>query len=172
MRENAQQAKSLLNLFRPNLFLKNIYELTPEHLQTLNIRGIIIDFNNTLLPDKASLLNLCINKWLKIFQKQGFKICIVSNSYSKRNKKIAESLNVPAIWGAIKPRRKAFCQAMKVLQLSSKETAIIGDQLFTDILGGNRLGFYTILVGHINKCEFIKMRIIRCLESLILRKLK
>ena len=171
MKKKICHSKSFLNIFQPKLSLKNIYELTPAHLKTLKIKGIIIDFDNTLLSHKEHFVEPDIKKWLKTFQEQKFKICIVSNSYSRSKKKIAENLKIPFIWRAIKPKQKAFKQAMKMFKLSPKETAVIGDQVFTDILGGNRLGLYTILVAPINKHESIGMRIIRYFEKLILRKL-
>ena len=171
MKKKICHSKSFLNIFQPKLSLKNIYELTPEHLKTLKIKGIIVDFDNTLLSHKKLSFAPALKKWLKIFQEQEIKICIVSNSFSKSKRKIAKSLNMPIIWRAIKPKQKAFKQAMKMFKLCPKETAVIGDQVFTDILGGNRLGLYTILVAPINKHESIGMRIIRYFEKLILRKL-
>ena len=172
MRKKIYCSKSFLNIFYPKLRLKNIYELTPEYLKNLKIKGIIIDFDNTLLSRKKLSLTPALKKWLKIFQEQKFKICIVSNSYSKPKRKIAESLNIPTIWRALKPKRKAFKKAIKMFKLCPKQTAVIGDQVFTDIFGGNRLGLYTILVAPINKHESIGMRIIRYFEKLILQKHK
>lgn len=170
--EKIRYFKSFLNIFQPKLSLKNIYELTPAHLKTLKIKGIIIDFDNTLLSHKEHFVEPDIKKWLKTFQEQKFKICIVSNSYSRSKKKIAENLKIPFIWRAIKPKQKAFKQTMKMFKLSPKETAVIGDQLFTDVLGGNRLGLYTVLVAPISKNEFFGLKIVRILERFILKKLK
>ncbi|HHW74588.1 MAG TPA: HAD hydrolase-like protein, partial [Firmicutes bacterium] len=73
---------------------------------------------------------------------------------------------------AVKPRRRAFRKALQILDLTASETAVVGDQIFTDVLGGNRLGLYTILVTPINDKEFIWTRMIRCLERFVLKRLQ
>ncbi|NMA92200.1 MAG: HAD hydrolase-like protein, partial [Firmicutes bacterium] len=86
--------------------------------------------------------------------------------------RLAGELGIPAIWYAIKPRRGAFRRAIKEMGLRPGQVAVIGDQIFTDILGGNRLGLYTILVTPLCEIEFIWTRLIRRLESLVLEKMK
>lgn len=162
----------MLRTFCPHLFLESIYDLDRQHLKNLGVKGIIADFDNTLVPwDDRSLYPL-LSTWLRELQDEGFKICIVSNSRSKRGKKIASSFDIPAIWSATKPRHRAFRRAMALLQLSPAETAVIGDQIFTDILGGNRMGLYTILVLPMSDHDFIGTRIVRWLELFILYRLR
>jgi HAD superfamily phosphatase (TIGR01668 family) len=72
----------------------------------------------------------------------------------------------------VKPRRRAFRRALHIMELTSQETAVIGDQIFTDVLGGNRLGLYTILVTPISEKEFIWTRLMRKLERFVLNYLK
>ncbi|MDD3705135.1 MAG: HAD hydrolase-like protein [Clostridiaceae bacterium] len=79
-------------------------------------------------------------------------------------------MKLPAVYKAIKPSKTAFRRAMKLMNSVPANTAVIGDQIFTDVLGGNRLGLYTILVAPISDKEFIWTRIIRKLERHILKK--
>jgi len=83
---------------------------------------------------------------------------------------VAERADVPFIARARKPRRRSFRRAMELMGTKPETTAVIGDQLFTDMLGGNRLGLFTILVTPISKEEFIGTRFMRFLEKLILKK--
>jgi len=95
-----------------------------------------------------------------------------SNNSQDRVQKFAEAFGVPAISKAIKPRRGAFRIACDSLGVTPGETAVVGDQVFTDVLGGNRLGVYTILVVPVSEKEFFGTKIMRMMERFVLRKLK
>jgi len=82
----------------------------------------------------------------------------------------SNQLDIPAISNAVKPRKKAFKQGLKILDISNNEVALIGDQIFTDILGGNRMGFQTILVDPLNKEEFFTTKLMRLLEKLVIKR--
>lgn len=159
-------------LFYPRQHLHSIFDLDPEHLRYLGIKGIITDMDNTLVPWNDRSVYPRLSRWLKNLQDKGFLLYIISNSTPRRGKKLAGELGIPAIWYAIKPRRRAFRRAIKEMGLSPSQVAVIGDQIFTDILGGNRLGLYTILVTPICDKEFIWTRLVRRLEIIILQKMK
>lgn len=109
--------------------------------------------------------------WLDQATALGFKMCIVSNSLGKRVKWFGEKLGIPGVSKAVKPRKRAFLKAMEMLGSTVKTTIIIGDQIFTDVLGGNLLGVYTILVFPVDKKEFFTTFFLRGAEKIILRKL-
>ena len=97
----------------------------------------------------------------------------VSNTrYPGRLKHLAEKLQVPFVKGRLKPRKSAFRPALELMNVSPDRVAVIGDQIFTDILGGNRLGLYTILVRPLSRREFFGTRISRVFEKAILRALE
>jgi len=162
----------LWQLFYPRQHLNSIFDLDPEHLGHLGIKGIITDMDNTLVPWNDRSVYPRLSHWLKKLKDEGFLLYIISNSTPRRGKKLAKDLGIPAIWYAVKPRRWAFRRAIKEMGLSAEQVAVIGDQIFTDILGGNRLGLYTILVTPICDKEFIWTRLIRRLELIILQKMK
>ncbi|MGI6097048.1 MAG: YqeG family HAD IIIA-type phosphatase [Dethiobacteria bacterium] len=162
----------MLKLLCPDLFLDNIYALDHKYLKERGIKGIITDLDNTLVPWNERSFYPRLGSWLRELQREGLKVCIVSNNSHQRGAEMADALGVPAVWKAVKPRRIAFRRALKMLNLAPEEVAVIGDQIFTDILGGNRLSLYTILVTPINKREFIGTRIMRCLERLVISQLK
>ena len=96
-------------------------------------------------------------------------MCLVSNNKKDRVSNFGRILGVPALSKARKPRRRAFREAMRIMNTRPETTAVIGDQIFTDVLGGNRLGLYTILVVPLSKQEFIGTRCMRHLERVVLK---
>lgn len=156
----------------PDLYVKSIYHIDLDDLQRRGIRAIITDLDNTLVAWDDPLPNQRLIAWLKGAQAKGFSVYIVSNNSRDRVQKFARAFGVPAISKAIKPRRGAFRTACEAMGVEPKEAAIVGDQVFTDVLGGNRLGAYTILVVPVSDREFFGTKIMRMLERLVLRRLK
>lgn len=156
----------------PDLYVKSIYHIDLEELHRRGIRAIITDLDNTLVAWDDPLPNQRLIAWLKGAQAKGFSVYIVSNNSRDRVQKFARAFGVPAISKAIKPRRGAFRTACEAMGVEPKEAAIVGDQVFTDVLGGNRLGAYTILVVPVSDREFFGTKIMRMLERLVLRRLK
>lgn len=163
---------ALMKLLSPQQHLDSIYELNAPGLHSLGIRGIIFDMDNTLVPWNDRAVYPRLASYLARLGEEGFRLCIVSNNSRERGGQLALDLGVPAVWYAVKPRRRAFRKALRILQLKASETAVVGDQIFTDVLGGNRLGLYTILVSPINEKEFIWTRMIRCLERFVMKRLQ
>jgi len=141
--------------------------ISPVKLQKTNIKGLIIDLDNTMTPWNEMEVGPKVTKWFKQLEEYGIKSCIVSNNTEQRVAAVANALGIPFIYKATKPRRRAFYQAMEIMETSKNTTCVIGDQLFTDILGGNRLGLFTILVVPISKREWIGTRIMRYLERAV-----
>ncbi|MGI5875375.1 MAG: YqeG family HAD IIIA-type phosphatase [Dethiobacteria bacterium] len=159
-------------LLCPWMYVSNVHKIELDELQKKGIRGIIIDLDNTLVPWNGNEVFPEVLEWMIGVKERGFKICIVSNNDFDRGNELAEYFDVPAIWKAVKPRRRAFRQAIKIMGLKASEVAVVGDQVFTDILGGNRLGLYTILVLPMNKREFFGTRCVRQVEKIILFALR
>lgn len=154
-------------LITPDLTLNNIFEIDPDHLKSLGIRGIITDMDNTLVPWSDRTVHPRLARWFADLKERGFKLFIVSNNSRDRGGQLARELDIPAIWYAVKPRRRAFRQALEAMDLAPDEVAVVGDQIFTDVLGGNRLGLYTIHVMPISEKEFIWTKLMRLLERII-----
>ncbi|MBI2874572.1 MAG: YqeG family HAD IIIA-type phosphatase [Firmicutes bacterium] len=162
----------LLRWLAPDLHIDSIYDLNLDALRRRGIRGIITDLDNTLVGWTERIPTDRLLKWIADATDAGFRMCIVSNNRSERVRAFSRIVKVPAIWGARKPRRRAFREAIRALGLQPGETAVVGDQIFTDVLGGNRLGLYTILVVPVDRREFIGTRLARRLEKFVLRILK
>lgn len=159
---------NLIHLLTPSLYLPSIFAIDLDKLVSRGIRGLILDLDNTLIEWNAPLPNPPLVQWVAQVRGKGLLACIVSNNRRDRVTTFARDLGIPAIPSAGKPRRGAFREAMKLMGTSPDETAVIGDQIFTDVLGGNRLGLHTILVVPITRREFVGTRFVRRIERLVL----
>jgi len=162
----------LLENFAPDLFVESIYQIDLNELKRQGITTIITDLDNTLVEADSPEYTPKLVKWLDDLQETGFKVMIVSNNSETRVSEFAEPLTVPYIHRAKKPRKNSFKKALRQLKSSAEETALIGDQLLTDIFGGNRMGFYTILVIPISDKEGLGTKINRKIERLLIPRLK
>ena len=160
-----------MKLLYPDLYLDTIYDIDLELLKQKGINGIITDLDNTLVGWDVKEYDDRLRAWVEEVKSLGLKICIVSNNSAARVNDFANKTGLYAISSAKKPRKKAFKQALQSLELNSKEAAVIGDQIFTDILGGNRMGLYTILIIPISQKEFIGTKVVRRLEKIFLKRL-
>ncbi|MFW6316357.1 MAG: YqeG family HAD IIIA-type phosphatase [Cyanobacteriota bacterium] len=135
------------NLLQPDLVLgKPVTDLSPEILSQHQIKGLILDVDETLVPKKSRQASDDLIAWLQEIRPIA-KIWLVSNNFNKtRIERIANSLNLPYYLAAKKPSRKSLRQAATAMELPLNEIAMVGDRVFTDILAGNRLQLFTILV--------------------------
>lgn len=162
----------MYNFLLPNEFVTTVFEITPEKLEKLGIRGIITDLDNTLIewdrPDATEEIAI----WMKQLEDAGLKIIIVSNNNDQRVKRFADPLGIPFISRARKPLGAAYYAAMKQLRLKSNEVVMVGDQLLTDIMGANRLNLYTFLVRPVAESDGFVTRFNRFVERRVFNLLK
>ncbi len=160
------------DLFRPHLRLRSTFDVDLAHLRGMGIRGIIVDLDNTLVPYGGRTAPAAARDWVRRARAAGFALVLVSNNRTRRARTLAAELTVPMAPGWMKPSTSMFRRALTMMDTTPAQTALIGDQLLTDILGGNRLGLYTILVAPLGDREFITTRLInRAAERLFLRAL-
>jgi HAD superfamily phosphatase (TIGR01668 family) len=163
--------KNIINYLSPKYYFDKISDIDLNKLKQKNIDTILLDLDNTLVPWYNSYIDPEIYNWLNNIKKNNFKVCIISNGLSIRVKRISKELGFPFISNAIKPSTRAIVKALKMLNSKPENTVIIGDQIFTDILAGNRLGLTTILVKPLAKVELITTKFIRIIEKKILKYL-
>jgi HAD superfamily phosphatase (TIGR01668 family) len=134
-------------ILQPSLILGDtILSLTPTILARYNIEGLILDVDETLVPLREKEVSVELRQWITEIEKVA-TIWLVSNNLSEnRIGSIAQSLNLPYAVGAKKPSRKKLIQAATAMKLPIEKVAMVGDRLLTDVLAGNRLGMFTILV--------------------------
>ena len=158
----------MLKHFLPDQHVKNIFEITPESLKEKGVKGIITDLDNTLVEWDRPYATPMLIEWFDNMRKNEILVTIVSNNNQKRVKAFSDPLQIPFIFQARKPMTQAFNKALKQMGLRKEETVVIGDQLLTDVLGGNRSGFHTILVVPVAQTDGFVTRFNRKVERRIL----
>ena len=141
----------LRQLLRPNWLREcTLAELPLQELLDQPIRGLVLDVDRTLLPRRQAELPASALRWLQQARQQ-VPIHLFSNNPSRqRIGAVAAQLNLPYTTSAGKPRRSALRRVLAELNLPHPEVALIGDRLFTDVIAGNRLGLFTVLVKPID----------------------
>ncbi|WP_332647410.1 YqeG family HAD IIIA-type phosphatase [Lysinibacillus sp. 54212] len=162
----------LYNFLLPDEFVTSVYEITPEKLQALGIRGIITDLDNTLVEwDRADATEE-LAQWFAIMHEAGIRIIIASNNNEARVKQFAEPLGIPFIHRAKKPLGGAYYAALVQLRLKRDEVAMLGDQLLTDVFGAKRQKLYTFLVRPVAESDGFVTRFNRFVERRVFNDLK
>lgn len=135
------------NLLQPDLILEgSVLNLTPDMIQRYGLKGLVLDVDETLVPIRVASASVELQQWVEQMRRC-VKLCLVSNNLSDaRIGGIARSLNLPYFIGAAKPSRRKIREALKGMNLPVNQVGMVGDRLFTDVIAGNRLGMFTILV--------------------------
>lgn len=125
----------------------SIYDIDLSALKAAGIRLLLADLDNTLVPYGVALPTDEVSAWNQQLKEQGITLFVLSNNrHANRPRIFSEGLGVPFIGHAGKPGVKGFYKAMEQMGVTAQQTALVGDQIFTDVLGGNRAGVTTILV--------------------------
>ncbi len=133
------------------------------------MKAVLLDLDNTLVPYKTyGEPPEGVVEWLQTLKQAGFQVMLVSNGSRRRVRYWGEKLEVPGFGPAGKPWL-GFRKALRRLALTPCEVAVVGDQLFTDVLGGNLIGAYTVLVPPLSKREMGYTRLVRRLERWVLQ---
>ncbi|MFE1243828.1 YqeG family HAD IIIA-type phosphatase [Fictibacillus sp. NPDC058756] len=162
----------MLKHFLPDQHVQNILDITPEMLVERGVKGIITDLDNTLVEWDRPEATPELIKWFTSIKEKGILITIVSNNTQQRVKSFSEPVGIPFIYSARKPMTKAFKRALKDMKLKNQQVVVIGDQLLTDVLGGNRIGLHTILVVPVASSDGFWTRFNRKIERIILSWMK
>ncbi|MCH7322185.1 YqeG family HAD IIIA-type phosphatase [Solibacillus sp. MA9] len=156
----------------PNEFVTSIFEVTPEKLANLGIKGIITDLDNTLVEwDRADATEELV-AWFDMMREAGIKVIIASNNNEQRVRTFAEPHGIPFIYRAKKPLGKAYYDAMVKLRLNRNEVAMLGDQLLTDVMGAKRQKIYTFLVRPVADSDGLVTKFNRFVERRVYNDLK
>ena len=154
-------------LLKPQVKLDRITDITKAMLDKRGITSLILDVDNTMSTHHGQVLTEGLKEWIKEMQKDGIKLTILSNSKRKRVEPFAAKVELPFISLGLKPLPFGYLRAVKALGVKRKNAAIVGDQIFTDIIGGNAVGVNTILLTPIKPEEGWSFKIRRRLEKKI-----
>ena len=155
-------------MLRPDCFADRLSGVSLDDLSAHGIRGIIVDLDNTLVGYGQEDFADADAAWIQSARARGFGVVLVSNNFTGRVGRIGDLLGVPAISSALTPLPRGFLQALRVLGTAKAATVVVGDQLFTDVLGGKLCGLYTILTEPIEPKDFALTRVFRFFERLML----
>ena len=158
-----------MSIFLPDYDFKRIHLIPTEFFTERGLRVLLLDVDNTLTRDNSQEVSDEVVHWLEDQKKAGLELFVISNNHEARVKPFAEKLGLGYIADAGKPKTKHLKARMQELHVTEKETALIGDQLFTDIACGNLGGCTTILVEPFELEHYGGYRIKRPLERPFLR---
>jgi HAD superfamily phosphatase (TIGR01668 family) len=158
-------------LLKPTVRVASVLDIDLQHLHEMGVRGFIFDLDDTLVHALDEVAGEDVLKWIADIRVE-FRVYIVSNNPSHgRVELAAKHLDLPFLAQARKPSRRFFRKALAEMEMEPHEVAIVGDQLFTDVLGGNRLGAVTILVDPISALEKKwHRRLMRSVETYMLKR--
>ncbi len=158
--------------FIPDVYQKSVYTINYTKLKDRGIKCLLFDLDNTLVPANVKVPNKKIKELFSELKEMGFKVMLFSNSPKKRLIPFGEGLEVEYIYSATKPMIHNYLKVMKNHKYQVSEIAMIGDQLLTDVWGGNRVGVTTVLINPISKKDIIFTKLNRALEASIVKSLR
>ena len=138
----------------PNLITDALTDITPDLLTERSIRLLMLDFDNTIVPYTTSVPEPLMEQWLLDMRQTDIQLCVVSNSKKDRVKIFCANYGIPCITHANKPFSKGIRECLAKFGIPASQAAIVGDQIYTDALGGNAAGITTILVTAIDNHNF------------------
>ena len=158
----------MLRFFYPDVYAESVFDVDYDGLKTNGIVNLLFDIDNTLAPVVSPDPDAGVIELFGKLTDAGFNICLLSNGGPGRAERFAEPLGVPFVAKAKKPAAAGLKKVLLILPADHTKTAIIGDQLFTDILCGKRNKIYSILVRQISEDEQWYIKIKRVLETPVL----
>jgi len=155
-------------VFRPDAVAPTLRAVSLDDLARRGYIGIIVDLDNTLVGYGAESLAPEDAAWIAAARAAGFAVCLLSNNFSGRVGRVAAQLGVPGVSSALKPLPRGFRRALRLLGTPADRTVVIGDQLFTDVLGAKFTGMHAILTEPLLGHDWLGTRVLRFLERRLL----
>lgn len=159
--------------FCPDHHVSAVSAIDPTLLVEAGVDAVLLDLDNTLVAWRGSEVPNHTEEWVEACKRAGLRLCLVSNTRNlPRLKALSERLGIPFVRGRMKPARDGFERALALLRSSPGKAVMVGDQLFTDVWGANRMGMRSIWVERVHPKEFFGTKISRMAERLLLRTLR
>lgn len=166
--ESGEKSRKRAGVLHPNGFADRLADVSLDDLAASGIRGIIVDLDNTLIGYGLEEVADHDTAWIEEARKRGFALALVSNNFTDRVRRASEKLGVPAVPNALKPLPRGFSTALRIIGTPKDATIVIGDQLFTDVLGAKLVGLRVILTRPIVAHDWYGTRVLRFFERLVL----
>lgn len=159
-----------MDKYIPDIYQQSVYTIDYKKLINRGIKCVLFDLDNTLAPASIKNANEKMQSLFKELKELGLNVCIFSNSPKSRVKVFADELGVKYYASTCKPLSKNFKKVMFENDYQESEVAIVGDQLLTDVLGGNKVGITTILINPISPKDSIFTKFNRMIEKRLMKK--
>lgn len=159
-----------MNIFKamcPTGVYRSVMDMPWERFKEEGIRVALLDFDNTLGPDRATEPDDYSFKCIEMLRGLGIEPCLVSNAKSSRSDGISKILNIPCVTYAKKPKPDGVLDALSLMGCDKTAAVMVGDQVFTDVMAGNFAGCRSFLVEKYQKHEIWYVAIKRPLEKLV-----
>jgi HAD superfamily phosphatase (TIGR01668 family) len=158
-----------MGLLTPQRYVTDVCAIDLDGLWAAGKRGLLLDRDNTLVPRDTHVIDPDAAAWVARARELGFAVCLVSNNWAKNVRPDAEALGAALVSRAAKPLPFALLHALRKIGVTRGEAVLVGDQLFTDVLGGNLAGIETVLVEPQTTVDLAHTLVLRKLEARVLR---
>lgn len=155
-------------MLSPDLYHRSVLDIDLDALSARGIDTLLVDLDNTLLPRDTSVVPDELREWAARLADRGFRVCLVSNNWHERVHAVASELGADLVAKALKPLPFAFLRGLRRVGSDRSRAAVIGDQVFTDVLGGKLLGMLTVLVVPLSESDLPHTLVLRRIERLLL----
>lgn len=157
-------------MLAPDYYHRSVHDIDLEGLRARGVDTLLVDLDNTLLPRDSDVVPADLHLWVARLSDAGFRVCLVSNNWHDRVLGVADELGLELVAKAIKPLPFAFLKGLKLIGSTRARAAVVGDQMFTDVLGGKLIGAVTVLVVPLSASDLPHTLLLRRIERALLAK--
>jgi uncharacterized protein len=155
-------------MFSPDYYLRSVSDIDLDALRARGIDTLLVDLDNTLLPRDTSEVPEAARTWVRSLSAEGFTVCLVSNNWHGRVSEVADELGIDLVAKAVKPLPFAFLRALRRVGSKRSRAVVVGDQMFTDVMGGKLLGMATVMVLPLSESDLPHTLALRRIERVLL----
>ena len=160
------------NLLMPTVAVRNVTDITVGLIRKLDIDAILLDVDNTLAPPTSHIPYEGVQEWIDMLKTNGIQVVICSNNYHKRVKPFSDSVGLDCVAMSLKPFPFGFNRAKRKLKEKPQSVLVVGDQIYTDVLGANLAGMKSVLLVPRDEEKGLTIGIRRKLEVNVRKKIK
>ena len=158
-----------MNIY-PDLYLNSVIDINATLLKKNKLEALILDVDNTLIDYYKNLIDGA-EDWCENLKSEGIKCIILSNSNKKEKvETVAKKLGIKYVMFAKKPLKSGFKKALEKLEMKPEQVAVVGDQIFTDVVGAKRMKMFSILVKQVGEKDIFITKVKRPIENAIIKK--
>jgi uncharacterized protein len=157
-----------VTILRPDLYYTSVSAIDLDALYARGVRGVLLDLDNTIVPRDTGIVPVESTRFAEELARRGIKACLVSNNWHRRVSGVAAQMGFSLVSKALKPFPFAFSRGMRLMGVTPDQTATIGDQVFTDVVGGNLAGTVTVLVDPLSRSDLPHTLFLRLIEARVM----